>query len=425
MDNFISACWILMEVLSQFLFSDCFLQRRKWFFSTYAFILITIVWLFVFANYYTGNIPILFIASITYFFLFLLCYKGSTQHRLISVLMCTLLLSTIDTLVVYTWNIFQNIGLQNIYQRKITYLSIGTISKSIGLLATWLAQKLRGQRSARKTQIRWLVLALLFPAVSLVMLVFVYSIFYYENDIPAYTLFFTIAIALGNIGIMYLISQLEKTEQENQNIALLNQQMEIQTQNILALEQSYRAQRTASHEFAHHLNTISTLLENQQYEIVLLYVREIQDLHPTRLFTINSHHPIIDAVLNQKYQVAKEKDIDMHIVVNDLSGITISTEALVVILSNLLDNAIEASASCNKRKTIQCSFILKETFFLIIENSSMPVHIVNGKILTTKRNKLKHGYGLDNVKRILDQLHSDYTFQYQDDLFRFVAEIPI
>jgi sensor histidine kinase regulating citrate/malate metabolism len=47
-------------------------------------------------------------------------------------------------------------------------------------------------------------------------------------------------------------------------------------------------------------------------------------------------------VLNQKYQQAQEHDIDVQMQVNDLSSVSIYTDHLVVLLSNLLDNAIEA-----------------------------------------------------------------------------------
>lgn len=59
---------------------------------------------------------------------------------------------------------------------------------------------------------------------------------------------------------------------------------------------------------------------------------------------------IINAILNTKYQEAISKNIVFVFKVNDLSKIVIKDEDLVVILANLLNNAIEACENVRKRK---------------------------------------------------------------------------
>ena len=73
------------------------------------------------------------------------------------------------------------------------------------------------------------------------------------KEAPYVALELGIAIAAGNIGIVYLIFQLEKSVQANHRTALMTQQMELQSESISALEQNYRKQRKATHEFLHHL----------------------------------------------------------------------------------------------------------------------------------------------------------------------------
>ena len=99
---------------------------------------------------------------------------------------------------------------------------------------------------------------------------------------------------------------------------------------------------------------------------------------------------------------------------------------LTVLISNLLDNAIEGSEKCLPEKTIQ---VLAETqkccFCFIIRNTSNPVDIVNNKISTTKSNSYLHGYGLGNIKTILEKYKGEYTMSYKDEHFQFVLEIPV
>ena len=115
----------------------------------------------------------------------------------------------------------------------------------------------------------------------------------------------------------------------------------------------------------------------------------------------------------------------MQIRVSNLSALNISTESIVVMLSNLLDNAIDACIACSDEKRITISFICDKTIFITIDNTSNPVVFVDGKPVTTKNNSLNHGFGVDNTCKILDDLNAEYAFRYNDGFFHFVAEIPL
>lgn len=155
------------------------------------------------------------------------------------------------------------------------------------------------------------------------------------------------------------------------------------------------------------------------------YIHTIQGQQTTRIFCVNSHHPIIDAVLNHKYQTAKENGIDVQIRVNDLSGVSIKTDQLVVLLSNLLDNAIEGCCRVEGERSLYCSMVASDVLLLSVRNTSQPVKIWNNAIETSKESKINHGYGLSQVRSILDQLHAEYAFDYQDGWFTFATEIPL
>ena len=92
---------------------------------------------------------------------------------------------------------------------------------------------------------------------------------------------------------------------------------------------------------------------------------------------------------------------------NDLSEIKASPVDLTIIIGNLLDNAIEA---CEKLpadhrwitvKVIRDANASPTSIFLSIENSSLPVAIVNDHIATTKQEPELHGFGLRNVMETL------------------------
>lgn len=166
------------------------------------------------------------------------------------------------------------------------------------------------------------------------------------------------------------------------------------------------------------------MLDRKDYETAQDYVRQLQADRTLKVFSISSNNSVIDVVLNQKHQVAQENGIKMRVKVNDLSAVTIKTNELVVLLSNLLDNAIEACLKFDGDKEIVCSILKEDSIYISIRNTSDPVTIAYGEIRTTKQNAAEHGYGLPAVKYILKQLDAEYTFDYHNGWFQFVAEIP-
>lgn len=217
---------------------------------------------------------------------------------------------------------------------------------------------------------------------------------------------------------------MEKSTKSAQETALLKQQMEIQTDSILALEKSYRVQRKATHDFRNQLQTINDLLVNGESDAALDYVQQLQGMQTTRIFSVNSHHAIIDAILNHKYQIAQEQGIDVQVRVNDLSGVSLGTDVLVVLLTNLLDNAIEACSQLPHDRIIQCRIIATDSIYLSIRNTSNPVTITDNCIPSSKVPREDHGYGLSRIQYILNQLNAEFAFTYEDGWFEFVSEIP-
>lgn len=222
----------------------------------------------------------------------------------------------------------------------------------------------------------------------------------------------------------YLMNRVNRRQVQELEDLLQRQHMEMQTESINALEHNYRQQRRVTHEFEHHLQVLDELLTNGAAADARDYIRSLRSSRSYRTISVNSHHSVIDVILNQKYQTAKESGIKMQLQVNDLSGVTILTESLVVILSNLLDNAIEACRRLDGYREIDCSVLRDDSLYIAVRNTSEPVQVEDGQIATSKDDALNHGYGLGNVCYLVDKLGGEYTFDYEDGWFQFVAEIP-
>lgn len=429
MEYAVSAMWMGLESLGLYYSCKTFLPQKR---SSRKVIL-----LFVFSvalnflirtyNIYPFNLSqyIRILGSVAIFMLFTTAvFKGSWLNHLIIVIVFYFALNIFDTLVIYGTATVLQISVSDLVWKKLLYTVIVTIGKCVFLLLTWVLFNLkRGKETIRLSRKR-LLLITLFPLVSVITLFTIFDSYKTQNDLSKSAVAFSIILGLSNVAVIYLVNSLERTYRAEQEVAILNQSMELQTENIVALEKSYRAQRSATHEFKHQLQVIYDLCNKGDIVSVQNYIRQLQSTHTARVFAVNTNHPIVDAILNEKYHVAKDADIDIHYRVNDLSALSISTDSLVVLLSNLLDNAIEGCLRLSDNRMIECTLLLGEAFFLSIRNTSPPVTIVNGEIETTKANKSEHGFGLAIVRRVLKQLSGEYAIDYSEGWFQFVVEIP-
>lgn len=240
----------------------------------------------------------------------------------------------------------------------------------------------------------------------------------------AYYLILTAGKALP-IALTFLLRRAKfiAVGEDDSNSLLLKQHMELQKESMNALEQNYRLQRKSTHEFEHHLQVLGDLLGRGETAAACDYLDKLKKNRSMHIMGVNSRHPVVDVILNQKYQMARESDINVQVQVNDLSEVDIASDSLVVVLTNLWDNAIEACRRIDGCREIFCSILYDEGLYISIRNTSNPVRIEGGKIATSKNDSLSHGFGLASVCYTLDSLGAEYSFDYEDGWFSFVAGI--
>lgn len=138
---------------------------------------------------------------------------------------------------------------------------------------------------------------------------------------------------------------------------------------------------------------------------------------------VKTGHPLVDTLFSRKYIIADEKGIDMDFTVNDLTDLAMENGHLVVLLSNLMDNAIEACERVESGREVRASFLLQDNeVFLSVRNTSLPVQITDGGIVSSKSDGLEHGYGLQNIRYILSLYGAIPAIEYTDGWFQFACE---
>lgn len=284
------------------------------------------------------------------------------------------------------------------------------------------------QETTLLTDSEW-IRYLLFPVFTIGCVMAMISAFSYIVSEEQANLIMTIAVGMFgmNLLVFHLIHDILKREiQLHENKRFL-----IQAENQVALYQSiadkfeYHKRRT--HEYKNQLICMKGLLNTKKYEKALLYVEEVSGGLNQQVDAIDTNHAIVNAILNAKYEEAVKNDILFVVQVNNLSRIPIKEQDIVVILSNLLDNAIEACMYCTGEKKIKLKVIDEgERITIAVCNTyAIAVLYENGTIVSSKLARYgEHGIGLQNIMRTVKKYGGSHVITHSNTEFKVSIVIP-
>lgn len=199
------------------------------------------------------------------------------------------------------------------------------------------------------------------------------------------------------------------------------------------LEANYNGLRSASetekrlmHDFRNHLKILHKYLEDQNNRAALDYVNAMSSPLQEMYNEVWTGHDVMDFILNIKKKEAEEKGIKFYIDTK-IYKFEINDKDLNCILSNVLDNAIEASVDSLENRRIDVYVgTINETLLIRVKNFHGN-HVLKKKnlLVTNKAVKRNHGLGLTIVKRTLDKYGGYMDTMYDDDIFQVLITIPV
>lgn len=421
--------WVGMECVAAVLLFDAFSQRKKkqivhWItVACFTFLDAT------FLNLMSPNMASfgrIAIALVAYYSLHRFLYIGEPIFSLYIVTIFYATICCIDNV----WFTFLTLilGIQNGTDFNQTLFS-GFLVHCLMLVVCYLQLLIRKHNQNQTTNYNWYTIPAVLSAVS-ILLIFFFGDCFQRGRIAVLPLFVCATfITCMQIAALLLVSWMEQNAYFREEALSLQTKSMAQKESIEALSAAYAQQRKLTHNFRAHLDTLSAMLEQQPFDINAIesYIHSLQAAQTNRILLVNTHHSALDALLNQKAFVARNRSIDVQFRVNDLSAVKIDLVDLTVIISNTLDNAIEA---CEKLpvqdRQIHVQVVLDDNeLFYAVRNRSLPVDVSSDRLpATTKENPSFHGYGLQNVQTTLAKYHSVYAMDYANGWFEFATDLP-
>ena len=429
MANFLSLMTVLAEIICCIILFNALLPRKKILknqvLENFAKVTILFVLSYLITRTFDGTLqPILIILS--YFLIIHLFYDSKLLVELCISIITYILLITVDIFSAILIYSFLSLPLEEIKSEPFTFFLATAFSKTLFFLIIVLAKKLlvikRFPELIYISKYHWFIY-IFQSIISMVSLLALIELTYRLGEIPSIAIIATFGLLILNYVVLILLEGSSKYGKSVHENALYRQQLETEINNIKILMKSSEAQAQCIHDHKQHLTTIYQLIYDEKYNQAQNFIKSIQGGIYVALYRIRTNHAIIDAILNQKLLQAENNNIVLDIRAGDLSEIQIPDSLLVTIISNPIDNAIEACSIVSVKKVVTVKIVIEESIliFSVINPIANPVKIINNQIETTKSDKSIHGMGLKNVALALSKCNGDYEIICNHNSFQFTA----
>lgn len=239
---------------------------------------------------------------------------------------------------------------------------------------------------------------------------------------------------LNDKEIVVIVNDLYEKEELSGHVLILRDMTEMSelSNKLTIVESLFDDLRAQSHEYKNRLHLISGLLEMEKYHGIRDVLNdEINNLdsHQNNLYGIEEDR--IKALLIAKMNTANERRVELNI--DDESQMdSISDKAtinaLITIISNLIDNAIEAVAEVSEPEISFYIGYFDGWLEVVVQDNGSGISDedkVFEKGYSTKNGGINRGYGLYNVTVNVELLGGYIDIKSQEGKTVFTVEIPL
>lgn len=334
------------------------------------------------------------ILNVIYLLVTVLFFGGSWNQKLSACLVNGIMCLLTENTVSYTFAWCKHIPVREVWRyRSCLFLLVAAVVGA-GLLAAYIIRRWRREQAL--TPLQMLVMSF-FPGIVVVL-----------------------NIVLIHLGIVQMVND-QMLLQQTLMVEAVRQKKSAE-----ALLESYKTQRRLTHEFTNHTEALALLLQQGDYEGAKAYLSTLTKTIAANTTIMNTHNPLLDALLSKKYEEASRKGVMVYFDLPDLRDMPMGQTDLVIVLSNLLNNAIEAAAQADPPEVYVRMRKSEDEVVLSVRNRvEKDLNLADGQLPRISQKGAGHGFGLWNVRDVLKKYGGEYTISCRECWFRFTCTIPL
>lgn len=214
-----------------------------------------------------------------------------------------------------------------------------------------------------------------------------------------------------------------KKEQMQNEMKLIRNNLDLQlsqaVREISSLRESQTLTRQYRHDMRHHLQYVSTCIENGEVEQAQAYISGICKEIEAQKVQIYCENEAVNLILSSFAGRARKKEIEIKIQCAIPADLTVSESDLCVLLSNALENALHACvplAAEGRSCEIDVNFYErnKHLFLQVVNDCKAPIKFQNGIPVSDMEG---HGIGVQSICAIVQRYGGVFSFAENDGKF--------
>lgn len=351
-----------------------------------------------------NNMAVNLVISLMAIFLIGCTYSGSLKKTILLSVMCYAIQCASDVIAVF---LFTKLSDNGNYELVSMYLSVLLFYIIVIVLKNVYKKQVQEEFSGQWSY-------LLISAICSICILYMIA---NDTGMARITIVVTgiVVLAVNIMLYRFYVSMSDRFIYEQDNI-LLRKQMDIYEQQISANVENAEKIRAIRHDMKHHIREIKELAEKGMTKEINEYIDMLAgDINEAQSY-IDTGNAALDGIVNYYMSVAATENIIFDTNISVPQNMQIKTYDLNIIMGNLLDNAFENTMMAkNKQVLLKMKYFNSILYISSINTYTGAIKKSGEKFISLKDSS--HGYGVDNIKRIVNKYNGNIEIDYKNNVF--------
>lgn len=351
-----------------------------------------------------NNMAVNLVISLMAIFLIGCTYSGSLKKTILLSVMCYAIQCASDVIAVF---LFTKLSDNGNYELVSMYLSVLLFYIIVIVLKNVYKKQVQDEFSGQWSY-------LLISAICSICILYMIA---NDTGMARITIVVTgmVVLAVNIMLYRFYESMSDRFIYEQDNI-LLRKQMDIYEQQISANVENAEKIRAIRHDMKHHIREIKELAEKGMTKEINEYIDMLAgDINEAQSY-IDTGNAALDGIVNYYMSVAATENIIFDTNISVPQNMQIKTYDLNIIMGNLLDNAFENTMMAkNKQVLLKMKYFNSILYISSINTYTGAIKKSGEKFISLKDSS--HGYGVDNIKRIVNKYNGNIEIDYKNNVF--------
>lgn len=225
-----------------------------------------------------------------------------------------------------------------------------------------------------------------------------------------------------NLMVYYQFYTIDQGTKKNMELNALRQKAEMEKEKYHATKLNYDELRSIRHEIKNHNFYMKALLDEGKTAEAKEYLDRVSSQGTKYLKSFDSGNYAVDVVMNHEMAAAKEQGVVLDTSILVPRKLPFKDEDLCSLLSNLLDNAMEAASQAGVAEpTVNISIIPRQEYLFIRVTNPVDKTLPEKRRMTLETTKTNHtelhGYGTRIIRRIAESYNGSVKYSMSGGIF--------